>query len=137
MKNIPVKIFIILFLISFVPRIALLAATVKINHGDVTMLVGGNDGYRYCQEAALLSGKSDYSRAHVADTKLREYGIWWDVPFYPMFLSTFFKLFQPSYLLAIFLNIILFSLSVPIFYAIGVTLLGEIGGICATIIYSF
>jgi hypothetical protein len=70
MKDIPLKIFLIIFLISFIPRVILLAAVIKINHGDVSMLVDDNDGYRYYQTATLASGKSDYSRERISDAKL-------------------------------------------------------------------
>ncbi len=136
MRAITLKALLVIFLISFIPRLILLSAAMKNNHGDLSALVLDNDGNRFYQ-TALLAGDPDYNETWLARNRFQRFSILWDVPLYPLFLTAFFKLFQPSYLLAIFLNLILFSLSASIFYVIGVNLFGGRGSLYATLIYAF
>lgn len=128
LKNKRLKILLLIFLISIIPRILFMASVLKINDGNVSILVHQDDGIRYYTRAAWLAGKLSISRIR--------HNMLWDVPLYPIFLSIFFKLWQPNYLLAIFLNIILFGLSSCLLYIIGVLLLGDRAGIYAAIIFS-
>lgn len=129
LKNKRLKMLLLIFLISIIPRILFIGSVLKVEDGNVVRLVNMNDGARYCIRAAGLARKLPISRLR--------HNLLCDVPLYPMFLSIFFKMFSPNYLLAIFLNIILFGLSSCLLYMIGVLLLGNKAGLYATIIYSF
>lgn len=131
------KMLLLILLISAIPRIVFIYSVLMVDDGNVFTLVK-DDEFRYCQTAAWMAGKlSDLKFKSMPRIKFERFGMLWDVPLYPMFLSIFFRIFQPNYLLAIFLSIILFGLASCLLYLIGVLLLGNRAGLYATIIFSF
>ncbi len=133
MKNISYGILLLIFLIAFLPRAAFAGFILKSNEGDASMFMQDDSSRYYKIALNLLREDFDFKQ----NSRLARFGILWDVPLYPVFLLTFFKVSGPSYLLAVFLNIILFSLSVCVLYILGVFLFGNKTALCAAVVYSF
>jgi len=124
------KILLLVFLISIIPRFIFTGIILKVNKGNVSVLVR-DDAIRYRARALALLNKD-----FIIDDK-SSHTLNWDVPLFPLFTSASFKIFSSGVTTAVFLNILLFGLSSCVLYAIGAELFGRFRGICPALIYSF
>lgn len=126
------KMLLLIFLISVLPRIVFVGAVSFINGGDISTLIG-KDAISYYRTALWLMGEPGY----FMDVFSSSVCMLLNAPLYPLVLSIFFKIFRPDYVVAVYLNIAFFGLSACILYIIGNFLFGNRAGFCAAAIFSF
>ncbi len=114
----------LLILLVFLSRMFLLSQISLAHQGNISVLVR-IDEIRYFVEAQKIFTFSGWQ------------GGLWDVPLYPVLLGVLFKIFFPSYFLAVILNIILFSLGVGMLYALTSLVLNKVAAYCAAITMAF
>ncbi|MFA5410523.1 MAG: glycosyltransferase family 39 protein [Candidatus Omnitrophota bacterium] len=127
------KTIILVLLISFLPGVILLGAILVKNNWDASGLVCA-DADRYYNTAIFFAGQNP--GYYLDSYKINPGALPWDVPLYALFLSVFFKLFNPGFLLAGFFNLLLFVLSVNILYRIGEAFFGKRAAFSAAVIFS-